>query len=68
MFSTFIMTCLFGDCNVLKTATLVGVGAASGVYLLAGATGTLERDWKYTALAASLGSALSSRWLKHGIC
>lgn len=61
------MTCVFGDCNVLKNAALVGVGAASGVYLLVGVTGTLERDWKYTALAASLGSALSSRWLQHGV-
>ena len=62
------MTCVFGDCNVLKNVLLVGVGAASGVYLLVGVTGTLERDWKYTApIGNGQVVALSLRWLQHGV-
>ena len=60
------MTCILGDCNLFKTATIIGAGAASGVYLLVAVTGTLERDWKYTALVASIGSAIGARYIQHG--
>jgi len=60
------MTCIFGDCNVFKAATIIGASAASGVYLLVGATGTLDKDWKYTALVASIGSAIGARYVHRG--